>query len=272
MLRRLAIPVWAACLAALPLPAAEAKPARILSLDFCADQFVLQLADRDRILALSPDSERAFSYLREAARGLPQVRPTAEEVLLRKPDLVVRSYGGGPNAGAFFARAGLPVLQLGWSGDLESMKRTLGEVAAGLGEPERGARLVEEIDARLAGLERPPEQRTALYLTPSGATTGPGTLIDEMLGLAGYENFQQRSGWGALPLERLAYEQPDLVAAAFFDRSDDYTYIDAWSPMRHPLTRARLRELPVVQIPGAWTACGGWFLLDAIEALAAAGR
>ena len=150
MLRRLAIPVWAAFLAALPLPAAEAKPARILSLDFCADQFVLQLADRDRILALSPDSERAFSYLRDAARGLPQVRPTAEEVLLRKPDLVVRSYGGGPNAGAFFARAGLPVLQLGWSGDLESMKHTLREVAAGLGEPERGARLVEEIDARLA--------------------------------------------------------------------------------------------------------------------------
>ena len=79
---------------------------RIVSLDFCADQYVLKLADREQILAVSPDAVREFSYMRETAQGLPTVRSVAEDVLILKPDLVVRSYGGGPKAGDFFERAG----------------------------------------------------------------------------------------------------------------------------------------------------------------------
>ena len=88
---------------------------RIVSLDFCADQYVLKLADREQILAVSPDAVREFSYIRETAQGLPTVRSVAEDVLILKPDLVVRSYGGGPKAGDFFERAGIPVLQVGWT-------------------------------------------------------------------------------------------------------------------------------------------------------------
>ena len=44
-----------------------AAPAeRIVSLDFCADQFVMNLQPRDRILAVSPDAARRIA--REAAR------------------------------------------------------------------------------------------------------------------------------------------------------------------------------------------------------------
>lgn len=40
-----------------PHPAAPT----IVSLDYCADQFVLALADREQILALSKDAERALA-------------------------------------------------------------------------------------------------------------------------------------------------------------------------------------------------------------------
>ena len=84
-----------------PLQVSGEKPMRIISLDFCADNYVLKLADPDQGTAISPDAEKDFSHMRNAAAGFRTVRPVSENILILKPDLVVRSYGGGPNAAAF---------------------------------------------------------------------------------------------------------------------------------------------------------------------------
>jgi iron complex transport system substrate-binding protein len=242
-------------------------PQRVVSLDYCADQFVLKLLPRSRILALSPDADRNFSYMRDAATGLPQVRPVAENVLVLQPDLIIRSYGGGPNAANFFQRAGIPVLQVPFANNLDDIRAMILMLADRLGAPERGAEIVADMDRRLEKLRTDSEPRSALYMTPTGVTSGPNTLVHEMLHAANLENFEQRPGWYSLPLERLAYEQPDLVAAAFFDAGTDDPSM--WSAMRHPVAQRQLSERPTVMLRGAWTSCGGWFLLDAIEALAA---
>jgi iron complex transport system substrate-binding protein len=250
------------------------RPTRIVSLDYCADQYVLKLADREQILAISPDGMKDFSYMREAAKGVPTVRPNAEDVLILKPDLIVRAYGGGPNAAAFFERAGVPVLNVGWTSNLNgdgpgSVPDLVRQMADGLGQSARGEALAEEFRSRLTSLDPAGNGKTALYMTSAGVTTGPGSLIHEMLATAGYENFESRPGWHTIPLERLAYEQPDLIAAAFFDRSN--RALDAWSPINHPIAHRQMRKQALVPIEGAWTACGAWFILDAVEALAEGG-
>lgn len=255
-------------------------PERVVSLDYCADQYVLEFVDRERIVGLSPDSEARFSYLRERARGLPQVRPNAEEVLARRPDLVVRSYGGGPGAAAFYRRAGVRVAQLGFAEDLAGVREVLLRAASDLGDPARGEALAAEFDARLAAIgvsvgERVAGQSvgggqpTALYLTPGGVSAGPGTLVHELLAAAGYDNFLTAPGFREIPLERLARERPDRLVPAFYDAPE--AHAGHWSAARHPLVRSLFAESPTTPLSGAWTACGGWFLLDALEALAAAG-
>lgn len=252
-------------------PVAPARAMRIVSLDYCSDQYLLKLVDRRRILALSPHAESDFSYMRREARGLPKVAARAEDVLVLRPDLVIRSYGGGPGAKAMFERAGVPVLQLGFAEDIAGVRDGTIEVAAKLGEPGRGRAVAAEMDARLAALRPARGTRSALYMTPSGVTTGSGTMVDEMLRRAGYRNFQSREGgWHPLPLERLAYERPGVIAAAFFGSATNHP--DSWSASRHPIARQQFKDRPVVAIEGAWTACGGWFLLDAVEALAKAGQ
>ncbi|MCE2487867.1 MAG: ABC transporter substrate-binding protein [Desulfurellaceae bacterium] len=245
------------------------QPKRIISLDYCADQYVLKLAPREHILAVSPDAEKTFSYMRGYAKGLRQIRPQAEDVLVLQPDLVVRSYGGGPNVTAFVERIGTPVLQIDAAHDLDGVRNTIAAVAEGLGQQARGAAVIAEMDARLAALRALPDAPAALYTTPAGVTSGPGTLVHEMLRAAGLANFQREPGWRSLPLERLAHEQPDLVAAVIWGATN---HDDNWSAARHPIARQQLRERPVVSLEGAWVACGGWFLLDAIEALAVTGR
>ena len=248
------------------LGAPGARPSRVVSLDFCADQYVLKMIEPERILAVSPDAKAPFSYMRDKATGLRSVRSAAEDVMILRPDLVVRSYGGGPNAAAFFQKAGVPVLNVGWADDIDGIKRVISEMAQGLGVPARGAKIIANMEARLAALKIQPQNNKVLYMTPSGTTTGAGSLVHHMLEKAGLENFQTEPGWRSLPLERLAYERPDMVAAAFFDTNR--LEKDAWSAMRHPVARAQIRQLPTVALKGSWMSCGAWFSLDAIEALA----
>jgi len=74
---------------ALAAPAAAA-PQRVVSLNLCADQFLVLVLPRERIAALSPLAEDpTLSAVAEQARGLPRVRPAAEAVLPLKPDLAV---------------------------------------------------------------------------------------------------------------------------------------------------------------------------------------
>ena len=270
MKRWLAILLLLGACAPAPAPVAQGRAQRIVSLDYCADQYVLKLVPRERILAVSPDAASDFSYMRAAAQGVPRVRSSAEDVLLLEPDLVVRSYGGGAGVADLLERAGVWVLQLGYANDLAGVRTVLTDAAAGLGEVQRGVGIAREWDVRLASLKAGAGARSALYVTPGGVTTGPGSLVDEMLRAGGLRNFQTKPGWGPLPVERLAYERPDVVASAFFDTR--WNRADPWSASAHPVAARALGGQPTVELPGAWTACGGWFVLDAVERLATAAR
>lgn len=251
-----------------PVIASASPPQRILSLDYCADQFLLELADRSQILALSPDAEKDFSYLRADASGLQQVRPRGEEVLALQPDLVLRSYGGEANLVELLSRAGTPIAQLQYADDFPGIEQNIRAMAKAVGHPERGERVVRDMRTRLArAAAAPGPSRRVLYVTAAGVTTGDDSLVGRILNAAGLENFESTPGWRPIPLERLATEQPDLVAAAFFGSSSDHAA--SWSEARHPIVQQLLRERPTVILDGAWTSCGGWFVLDAVEALAA---
>lgn len=273
MKRLIALAVLASAACAPPAPAPTAPndaPQRIVSLDYCADQYVLKLADRDQIAALSPDATADFSYMRAAAAGLATVRPMTEDVLIVRPDLVVRAYGGGPGAAAALQRAGVAVAQLDYVDDVDGVRANVRAMARALGHPARGEILVAQMDARLAAVAAAAGQPLALYATPSGVTSGDGTLIQHVLTLAGMRNYVETRGWSPLPLEQIAYRRPDIIAWAAFRAEGADT--DLWSAARHPVMRAALAESAVAPLDGAWTACGGWFLIDAIEALAAAAR
>ncbi|EMD81914.1 ABC transporter substrate-binding protein [Pacificimonas flava] len=246
-------------------------PRRIVSLDYCADQYVLKFADPEDILALSPDARKRFSYMRAEAAGIPTVRPRAADVLALQPDMVVRTYGGGHDIADFMQEPGVPVVQIGFPQSITEVRGEVLRVGTELGKPDEAVALVAEMERRLKVLaDRPGPPREVLYMTPAGVTAGEGTLVHELFVAAGLRNFQDRPGWNPLPLERLAYERPDLIAAAFFESKTNH--VDNWSAARHPVARAQLRELPVVALEGSWTSCGGWFLLDAVEALATAGE
>jgi len=251
-------------------PPAFAEPRRVVSLDYCADQFVLALAHRDQIAAVSRGALRDDSYYRARAGGLRQVRPTLEETLALHPDLVVRTWGGPWDAPAVYARFHVPVLQLGDAADFPQARAQLLQAAHALGHDDRGAVLARELDTRLARLRAnaPSAAPPVMYLSAGGAAPGPGVMMDAVIRAAGGRNIAGAPSWNVLPLERLTQTPPALVALAFFDTGR--TQVNAWSPSRHPAFRAALARTRTVALPAAAVSCEAWTAIDAAEIIAAA--
>ncbi len=245
----------------------------VASIDYCADQYILKLADRDQILAVSFGADDDYSYMQDAAQGLARVRDAAEDVLALKPDLVVRNWGGGPRALAYYGRLGIPVVNVDFVSDFDGIRSNILKIANALGQPERGAAVAQAFDDRrrriataLAAMKTAP--RPALYVTPSSVTSGSGTMVHEILTAAGLDNLGARNGktsWYALPLEVLLQTPPDFIAASFFNVGT--TRVDNWSLARHPVMQRLLERAQTVYLPGKLMACPAWYVMDAVEAL-----
>ncbi|HJS80705.1 MAG TPA: ABC transporter substrate-binding protein [Vitreimonas sp.] len=259
------------CALALSLASpASAEPRRIVSLDYCADQFVLALADREQIVALSRGSRRDDSYYRARARGIRQTRGTLEEVLALRPDLVVRNWGGPWDAQAVYARFDVPVLQVGDATDFDVARQDLLDAARVIGRAGRGEALARDLDLRLARLRAttPRTPPPVLYLSAGGAVAGSGTMMQSVIEAAGGRNVHQGESWTVMPLERLVEMPPALIALGFFDHGR--SRVNPWLPGRHPALRRALARAETVTLPTAAISCEAWYAIDAAEQLAAA--
>lgn len=249
---------------------AAAKP-RAVSLDYCADQYLLKLADPAQIAALSRGADKDYSYMREAAQPYKKIRPSLEEAAPFKSDIVLRQWGGGANAERAFSRFGAKVVTLGYPEDFDGVKANVRLVAGALDQQEKGDALIAEIDRRLAALKRKAtEQRVeALYVTPGAVTAGGHTMINAIMNTAGVVNIAAQRGeiyWPALPAEALILAPPDLVITGFFNAADER--INHWSASRHPALRKLFKNTQTVSLSPDIISCAAWFSLDAAEMIA----
>lgn len=255
--------------------AGQAADLSVASLDFCADQYVLALADADQIIGVSPDAETEFSYLADKAAGIPKIRPTAEEILVLQPDAVVRLWGGGYGATDTLERYGIPVVQVSFAVTLEETKANLLAVGEALGHLDRAEAMVAELEERIAAVRSGSQEDRplALYVTPSGTTSGRGTFIHEIMTTAGVDNMSADLGtspWHPVNLEALALDPPDMIVAGFYDLRSGK--LSNWSLSRHEFLRRQGDIRPVARIPSREIACAAWFVADAIEEIAATRR
>ncbi len=246
-------------------PSNEFVPKRVISIDYCADQYLLKLGTSSQILGVSPKSTAPFSFMRGKAENFNQVRPLAEELISLKPDLVIRSFGGGVGISKFLKQHNILVLQIGFLDSLKDIDETIMDVANTLGNHTLGVELVSELNRRLAAIPIPIDKKksNAMYLAAGGVTAGKGTLVHNIMTRGNLRNIVDTPGWSDIPLEQLVSLRPDIVVHSYLD--DLPTNSGAWSPIRHPVTKRFLKSNLSVSIPPALISCGGWYALDAIE-------
>ena len=267
-----------ALLAATPAAASEpaTKPQRIVSLYLCADQLLLQLVGRERIVSLDHlVTDQDSSYMAAEAKGIPVNYGTAEEAIALKPDLVVTGPWAQRSRTDLLRRFGVPVLEVGLVDTLDGIRRETLRVAEALGEAERGKALVAAMDARLAAARatasQGPRPTAAVYMA-SGVAIGRGTLVDELLDAAGFDNLAARlglDGYGYLPLETLVMAHPDLLV---MDRVRPRRASLASERLQHPVLHDLFDARHVVALPERLWTCPGTFSAEAVDVLAEARR
>jgi len=260
-----------AALVAIASPA-FAKPQRVVSLNLCADELALRLADPGVVKSvtwLSQDSRSANMAAKAAA--LPANDGHAEEALAYDPDLVLVGPFADPASVALLKQVGAPVVEVGAPQTFDGVRRQIRDVAASLGEPERGEALIAELDARLArvavDLSRP--RLKAVVLRPNGFTVGPGSLVDEILTRAGLDNLAARLDIAAdqqVPLEVVALLGADLL---ILDRDENGAPSLADAALDHPAIAALAGRMTIVSLPSRLWTCGGPEVAEAVERLAA---
>ena len=253
-----------------PLPA---PPRRIVSLNLCTDQLLMQLVPPGRIAALTYLArDPRYSGMVAEARRLAVTRGTAEEVIALRPDLVLAGPFSARETVALLRRLGYRVVSVDPANDFAGISRSIRVLAAAVGEPARGERMAEAIATRLAALPpAPPLAERPIFADygANGFTSGSGALITAIADAAGFEMLGQRlgiAGTRQVSLEALLVAHPDLVALG-----DSYgAPALATQNYRHPALRHLLHETARIDLPDPPTACGTMQTLDALDRLVAA--
>jgi iron complex transport system substrate-binding protein len=267
LLREGALSALAGALCA-ALPSRAEPPRRVLSVDQCADQYVLALADRSTIVGLSRLATGPDSLLRDQARGLPERRATLESALAARPQLVVRAWTADMRLLPALQARGVSAVQLEDATDFAGVRRNIRAVAAALGRAPEGERLIRQMDAKLDRARGAWRGRRALYLTPDDYTAGPGTMTDAILSAAGLTNAAAAPGFQAVPLEALVQHPPQTVVLAFYDAQ----HMSHWAVGRRPILQQLVRERTIATLSGDLLLCPAWFSADAALRIAAASR
>lgn len=214
--RRRALIGGGAALVAGTARAADA-PGRIVSLSACLDVILVNVADRDQIAALSHYARQPQgSTIAQLARALPFTWETAEEVIALRPDLVLTSRHTALATRNALERLKVPTALFGVPDSIEESLAQVRQVADRVGRSGRGLAMTARIRAAIAASAPPAGARPlkALVFQPNGFAAGRGTLMDEMMTRAGFENVAGRYGlakWGNVQIERLLADPPEVL-------------------------------------------------------------
>jgi iron complex transport system substrate-binding protein len=252
------------------VPAGAWASPRVMSLDSCADQYVLALAPREAIVGLSHRAVAPDSYLRDKAAGLPLRRATFESLVSARPQLVVRLWGGDARLTTALQAKGVTTVTLDDATDFDGVRSNVRKVASALDRRPQGEALIADMDARLRSAAGAGKGREALYLTPGGYTAGPRTLIDAILRAAGYANAARAAYFAPVSLEAIVMKPPGAVVLGMFDRAE--AGADRWGPGRHAALRRVVQSRAAATLPAAVVGCPAWFAADGTLALARAAR
>lgn len=249
----------------------DAKP-HVVSINVCADQLVMALADASQVLSLSFLSlDPAASVYHEKANAYSNNRGVAEEVLALQPDVVIAGQFTNRYTLDLLKSTGVRVETLAIADSVDDVLSNIENVGGWLHQEDRATTMIRSLRLRLKDLPEISEPRpTAAIYDPRGYTVGGATLRGDILEQAGWHNVAADRGiehYGSLSLETLLKLAPSVLIASPYSAD---TWSRAQALNRHPALSQQRLGADVIQVPSSHTLCGGPWTLDVIEQLASA--
>ncbi len=254
------------CLVSLP---AAAAPQRIASISLCADQLLLSLVDRRRIVSVTRlASSPSISNVVDAVAEIPRNRGSVEDILPLDPDLVVAGEYTRPSTKALLRKFEIPLLDIRVATSFDDVRENIRRIAATVRAEAKAERMVEALNRRLAAAAHAPDPAPSLlFYRVGGYSQGQHTLLDEIIRHAGFVNHAARAlpGVGRISLETVVITPPDVIVLGSghgprSSRAAEY--------LSHPAFRRLQDKIPSVTLPDRLWVCGLPSSVEAVELLA----
>lgn len=268
-LKRFHVAVLAAFLWPVAAAGAGTPPRRVVSMNVCTDQLAMLVAKPGQLYSVSYLARDAGTSAMAGEAGSYVVNHgLAEEIFLMKPDLIIAGTYTTRTTVSLLHRLGFRVEEFSPESSFDDVRTNLKRMGDLLGNPERSAALIAAMDAEIAVLrQKAPQPLTAALYFANSYTSGAGTLVSEVVKLAGLSNLADGlglAGTARLPLELLILARPDIVAGG---RSRQETPALAEQNFAHPAYRELLSHTPEAPLENRLTVCGGPFTLEAARRL-----
>lgn len=205
------------------------KPERIVSLGVSIDEMLLALVPPERIAALTyfADDAGISAVTEEAKKVKGRVeRQNTESVFALQPDLVIVPDWVGENVIGMLKGINLPVYVLKISKDIDGIKGNVREIAALVGEPEKGQTVVAQMDEVLhdvtsrVGSLPAGERKKIVILSFMGPFGAKGTSFDDICKHAGVINSiasYGSEGNASYSEETIIELDPDIILTPSWD-------------------------------------------------------
>ena len=239
------------------------KPKKILTFAMYTDQIVLGLVTSDHLVGINTllDDPVLSNIIPIAKKITKKIgNPSAEEVLSMKPDLVIVSDWTQAEKIQSMRDLGLKVVSVKSPETIQDAKDAVSQVAAAIGEPEKGRQLIGMMDKKLAEIRektskiKPEQRKNIVLLSLMTAYGGTGCAYDDAcreanvingIAAAGLKNGQQ------LTKEMLIKINPDIMLMPVYNdrgKYDTQSFIDSY--LKYP-------SLQTVKAIGHCVLCAG---------------
>lgn len=244
---------------------------RIISLNMCTDQLLLDLAAPAQVIGLSPyGADVARSWAVDRARAFPILSGTAEEVMVLRPDLVVSGTFTKRATREFIRARNIPLEEFPPARSIAETKRQIARFGEITGARDSAVLRNSEIDKALAALKAAAARRPlrVLPLSRRAWVAGSQSLMSDLLAQAGLVNVAGELGLrtgGRVSLEQIVLLRPDAILISH----DDVLAEDQGSALLlHPAIAGLFPAERRIIIPERLTVCGGPMLVEAMRSLA----
>ena len=253
---------------------------RVMCFGPATNEVILAIGESAKLIAIDTYS----ADIENIDLSLPQfdmMEPDAEKILSLEPDIIFvtgMSRWGGNDPYKPISDAGICVIYIPSSSNIEAIKEDILFVAAVFGKSAEGKALVAEMETEIAAIESIGSviaEKKKVYFeigeSPSLYSFGTGVFLNEMLEIIGAENiFAAEKEWISIADEQILGANPDVILTTVYYIDDpigailsrpgwdainaiaanDVYYIDANASNRpnHNIVKA-LREMALAVYP-----------------------
>jgi iron complex transport system substrate-binding protein len=236
---------------------------RVVSLNLCADAYLMAFAKPEQILGLTQQSsDPTLSAFVVEASNFPVSGGRMSNIIEQHPDIIIiNNYSPPPNK-ALMDRLGIKIVKLDAANSYQTARTEILQLGKAIHRLEAAKAYLAQLDKELEDA-----RHTELTYMPSiinyqrrGIVVGETHILDDIIQLAGAQNLGRDTGRtiGPMSLENLIRLQPDYVLSISENDEQTLKAQDRGSEiLSHPALQKMFSAERHIYIPQNLTVCAG---------------